>query len=130
MSERGISMQTFTLQKSGAFLALTMAGFLTGCAHAPATPELDRSSGLNMAPIAERFRVARCQVPSTIEKGMRLFEQACSWIVLSGPRLKIPNHARHRSVLRHRHHRWQRHTLLAGFSDKPRPQAMGTKISF
>jgi len=61
-------MQTFALQKRSAFLVLAMAGFLTGCAHAPATPKLDSSSGLNLAPIAERFRVPRCQVSVPISQ--------------------------------------------------------------
>jgi len=54
-----------------------MAGLLSACAHAPATPNLDRSSGLNLAPIAARFHVPRCQVsvPMSQEQALRYVEQ-------------------------------------------------------
>ena len=70
-------MQTFGLHKRGAFSALAMAGLLTACAHVPATPKLDPSSGLNLAPIAERFQVPRCQVsvPMSQEEALRYVGQ-------------------------------------------------------
>jgi hypothetical protein len=68
-------MQTLGLQERGAFLA--MAGLLSACAHAPATPDFDRSSDLNLAPIAARFQGPRCQVsvPMSQEEALRYVEQ-------------------------------------------------------
>jgi len=70
-------MQTFALQKRGAFSALAIAVFLTACAHALPTPKLDRSSELNLAPIAERFQVPRCQVsvPMSQDEALQYVER-------------------------------------------------------
>jgi len=70
-------MQAFGCYKTGVFRAVAMAGFLTCCAHAPQTPKLDHKSGLNLAPIAERFQVPRCQVtvPLSQHEALKYVEQ-------------------------------------------------------
>ena len=77
MSEREISMLAVRYYKTGVFIAVAMTGFLTCCAHAPKTPKLDHRSGLNLAPLAERFQVPRCQVtvPLSQDEALKYVEQ-------------------------------------------------------
>ena len=43
-------------------IALLLAIICTSCSHDPAVPKLDRSTNLDLAPIAQRFGVPRCSV--------------------------------------------------------------------
>jgi hypothetical protein len=65
------------MQAFGRLAVLAMAGLLTACAHDPAIPKWDQSSGLNLAPIAARFHVPRClvSVPMTQEEALRFVER-------------------------------------------------------
>lgn len=57
------------------------------------------------------------------------FQKAGSWIVFRSPRLEVSNDTRHRTMLGHRHDRWQWNSLFASFSDKARAQAVGAKVA-
>lgn len=65
-------MSTFELCLRRAMLLFAMAGVLAACAHAPDVPKIDRSSGLDLSPIAAQFGVPHCKVSVPISQAEAL----------------------------------------------------------
>lgn len=65
-----LSKRTSELHWLGSALLIAV---LSSCAHAPDVPKKDRSSGLDLAPIAARYGLPRCEVsvPITQEDAVR-----------------------------------------------------------
>jgi hypothetical protein len=65
-------MSTFELCLRRAMLLSAIAGLLAACAHAPDVPKIDRSPGLDLAPIAARYGVPLCKVSVPISQAEAL----------------------------------------------------------
>lgn len=68
--------------------------------------------------VARRSRCSVLVESSQSEVESDVLKQARCGVVGSTSCLEVPDHARHRTMLGHRHHRRQRHALLAGLGDE------------